>query len=72
MLRDEDRARLPPNIDPDVLSELLDRVPEDAHDLILSVLIDPRGALGIGGLPFSSQLGADDPELAALIARLYR
>jgi hypothetical protein len=72
LLNEDDRARLPSDVDPDVLVELLQRLPEEGHRQIIDLLIDPQRYLGTNAELFASRLGSDDPTLAAIIARLYR
>jgi hypothetical protein len=71
-LTDEELTRLPPYIDPSVLVELLDALPESAHRTIIDLLIDPQQFLGVTAELFASRLGSDDQRLSAILSRLYR
>lgn len=71
-LSDQDRAALPPDIDPEVFEELLDHIPPESQRMIIDVVINPQASLGISAEMFASRLGSDDPTLKAIIDRLYR
>ena len=71
-LSDDQRDALPPDVNAEILDELLDRLPAEAHTTIINVLIDARATLGVTAEMMAGRLGSDDPEFAAILSRLYR